>query len=43
MTRIRPAHGQGVLSFTPSLNRKRMLWKCSADYLDPKVLPPDCR
>ena len=43
-TRIRSAHGQGVLTLTPSFDaHKHMVWKCSAQDLNAKVLPPACR
>ena len=44
LTRIVSVHGQGVLTFTPSLDEnKRIVWKCSAEDLTAQQLPPDCR
>lgn len=44
LTRIVSVHGQGTITFTPSLDSdKRMAWKCSAEDIRPQVLPPDCR
>lgn len=44
LTRIVSVHGQGALTFVPSLDdNKRIVWKCSAEDLRPQVLPPDCR
>lgn len=43
LTPIVSVHGQGVLIFTASLDGKRMAWKCSAEELDLRALPPDCR
>ena len=44
LTRIVSVHGQGALTFTPSLDdNKRIVWKCSAEDLTPQLLPPDCR
>jgi type II secretory pathway pseudopilin PulG len=43
-TQMRTAHGQGVLVFAPSLDeRKRITWKCSAEDIDARLLPPECR
>lgn len=44
LTRIASVHGQGVMTFMPTLGAdKRVVWKCRAEDLDPLVLPPDCR
>ncbi|MET0857382.1 MAG: M48 family metalloprotease [Telluria sp.] len=44
LTRIVSAHGQGVLTFSPTLDEnKRMVWKCSAQDLREQVLPAACR
>ena len=44
LTRTVSVHGQGALTFTPSLDdNKRIVWKCSAEDLTPQLLPPDCR
>lgn len=44
LTRIISVHGQGTLTFSPSLDaNKSIVWKCSAQDLSPQVLPPDCR
>ena len=44
MTRIVSVHGQGALTFTPSLDDdKRIVWQCSAEDLAPQQLPPDRR
>lgn len=43
-TRTKTVHGQGVLVFAPSLDEhKRIAWKCGADDIDAKMLPPECR
>jgi Zn-dependent protease with chaperone function len=43
MMRIVSPHGQGKLTFTPTLNeQKRIVWACSAVDIAPKVLPPGC-
>jgi Zn-dependent protease with chaperone function/type II secretory pathway pseudopilin PulG len=44
LTRLVSPHGQGVLTFTPSLDAgKRVSWTCQAEDIDPRLLPPDCR
>ena len=44
LTRLVSVHGQGVLTFSPSLDEnKHIVWKCSAQDLRLQVLPPDCR
>jgi Zn-dependent protease with chaperone function len=44
ITRLVSVHGQGIMTFTPSLDAdKRVLWTCRAQDIDPRLLPPDCR
>jgi Zn-dependent protease with chaperone function/type II secretory pathway pseudopilin PulG len=43
-TRIKSVHGQGTMTFTPSIDQKKgVVWKCSAEDLRPELLPPTCR
>lgn len=42
-TRIASPHGQGVITFSPSLDaNRRIVWKCSAQDLMVQALPADC-
>ncbi|MET0857522.1 MAG: M48 family metalloprotease [Telluria sp.] len=44
LTRMTTVHGQGVLVFAPSLDaNKRIAWKCGAEDIDARLLPPQCR
>ncbi|MFL6676435.1 MAG: M48 family metalloprotease [Massilia sp.] len=44
LTRLMSDHGQGVLTFTPSLGPdKRIAWHCRAEDIAVQALPQDCR
>jgi Tfp pilus assembly protein PilE len=44
ITRFVSPHGQGTMTFTPSIDAgKHMSWACRAEDIDVKLLPPDCR
>jgi Zn-dependent protease with chaperone function/type II secretory pathway pseudopilin PulG len=44
VTRFVSVHGQGVMTFTPSIDAgKRITWHCAAEDIDPQWLPPQCR
>jgi Zn-dependent protease with chaperone function/type II secretory pathway pseudopilin PulG len=44
ITRFVSPHGQGVMTFTPSIDAgKHISWACRAEDIDVKLLPPDCR
>lgn len=44
LTRIVSPHGQGVITFTPSVDQQGQLsWACSTSDIDARVVPDECR
>lgn len=44
LTRIVSPHGQGVMTFTPSVDQQgRLQWACSASDIGERIVPRECR
>jgi Zn-dependent protease with chaperone function/type II secretory pathway pseudopilin PulG len=42
LTRIVSAHGQGVMTFMPSVEQGTLTWSCSASDIDERLVPQSC-